>query len=106
MHKFLHDICFECLFIFQEDPDILKWKHGGPKFIELLDKCFKGAIATGFSLYKPYEDQLHGKDQNLFLKTVMRITQLLRMKEMQIILMLAMKYNPTQHQVLPKKERF
>ncbi|KAI5398270.1 L10-interacting MYB domain-containing protein [Lathyrus oleraceus] len=42
----------------KEDPDILKWKHGGPKFVELLDKCFKGAIATGFALYKPYEDQL------------------------------------------------
>ncbi|KAI5391569.1 hypothetical protein KIW84_076399 [Lathyrus oleraceus] len=42
----------------KEDPDILKWKHGGPKFVELLDKCFKGAIATGFTLYKPYEDQL------------------------------------------------
>ncbi|KAI5445297.1 hypothetical protein KIW84_013504 [Lathyrus oleraceus] len=42
----------------KDDPDILKWKHGGPKFIELIDKCFKGAIATGFSLYKPYEDQL------------------------------------------------
>ncbi|CAL5215242.1 unnamed protein product [Lathyrus oleraceus] len=41
----------------KEDPDILKWKHGGPKFVELLDKCFKGAIATGFALYKPYEDQ-------------------------------------------------
>jgi hypothetical protein len=58
LHEFFHDICFECLFIFQEDPDILKWKHGGPKFVELLDKCFKGAIATGFALYKPYEDQL------------------------------------------------
>ncbi|KAI5396116.1 hypothetical protein KIW84_062350 [Lathyrus oleraceus] len=42
----------------KEDPNILKWKHGGPKFVELLDKCFKGAIATGFALYKPYEDQL------------------------------------------------
>ncbi|XP_058741513.1 uncharacterized protein LOC131613892 [Vicia villosa] len=41
-----------------EDLDILKWKHGGPKFIDLLDKCFMGAIATGFALYKPYEDQL------------------------------------------------
>ncbi|XP_058772322.1 uncharacterized protein LOC131646239 [Vicia villosa] len=42
----------------KEDPDILKWKYGGPKFIDLLDKCFKGAIATGFALYKPYEEQL------------------------------------------------
>ncbi|CAL5213349.1 unnamed protein product [Lathyrus oleraceus] len=42
----------------KEDPNILKWKHGGPKFIDLLDKCFKGSIATGFALYKPYEDQL------------------------------------------------
>ncbi|XP_050890306.1 uncharacterized protein LOC127095696 [Lathyrus oleraceus] len=25
----------------KEDQDILKWKHGGPKFIDLLDKCFK-----------------------------------------------------------------
>ncbi|KAI5398658.1 hypothetical protein KIW84_064147 [Lathyrus oleraceus] len=40
----------------KEDPNILKWKHGGPKFIDFLDKYFKGAIATGFSLYKPYED--------------------------------------------------
>ncbi|XP_050897621.1 uncharacterized protein LOC127104478 [Lathyrus oleraceus] len=42
----------------KEDPNILKWKHGGPKFIDLLDKCFKGATTIGFALYKPYEDQL------------------------------------------------
>jgi hypothetical protein len=48
---------FVCLFIFQEDPEILKWKNGGPKFLTLLEKCFTGTVATGFALYKPYEDQ-------------------------------------------------
>lgn len=41
----------------KEDPEILKWKQGGPKFIDLLQKCFKGSVATGFALFKPYEDQ-------------------------------------------------
>jgi hypothetical protein len=34
----------------------LKWKNGGPKFLDLLDKCFKGRVATGFSILKPYQD--------------------------------------------------
>ncbi|XP_058767621.1 F-box/LRR-repeat protein At4g14103-like [Vicia villosa] len=53
-----HSPMLQKLDLRQEDIDILKWKHGGPKFIDLLDKCFMGAIATGFALYKPYEDQL------------------------------------------------
>lgn len=48
--EFFYDNCFEYLFILQEDSDISKWDHGKPKFIDLLDKYFKGVIANGFSL--------------------------------------------------------
>ncbi|KAK7278732.1 hypothetical protein RJT34_23768 [Clitoria ternatea] len=40
----------------KEDPEILKWKNGGPKFLDLLEKCFKGTIATGVSILIPYSD--------------------------------------------------
>ncbi|KAJ1399712.1 L10-interacting MYB domain-containing protein-like [Sesbania bispinosa] len=39
-----------------EDPEVLKWKNGGPKFLDLLEKCFKGTIATGLSVLLPYQD--------------------------------------------------
>ncbi|CAK8537478.1 unnamed protein product [Lathyrus sativus] len=73
-----------------KDLDILKWKHGGSTYIDLLDKCFKVLNVTTHM-----KINYHVKDQNLFLKRAERITQLLRMKEIQIVLMLEMKYNPT-----------
>ena len=48
LHFFLFDV--------KEDPDVLKWKNGGPKFLDLLDKCFKGRVATGISILKQYQD--------------------------------------------------
>lgn len=46
------------------------------------------------------------KDQNVFLKTIVRITKLMMMKEMQIVLKFKIKYKTTKYQVLPKNSLF
>ena len=54
----------------QEDPDILKWKNGGPKFLELMDKCFKGTVATGFAVLMPYQDPPLHEEGNIHLEDI------------------------------------
>ncbi|KAF7836307.1 putative nuclease HARBI1 [Senna tora] len=40
----------------KENSKYLKFKHEGPKHLDLLEACYKDVIATGYSTLAPYED--------------------------------------------------
>ncbi|KAI9070907.1 hypothetical protein K1719_047128 [Acacia pycnantha] len=37
----------------KEDPKYLNWKEQGPKFLSLMETCFKDVVATGYVVFKP-----------------------------------------------------
>ncbi|KAF7808542.1 xyloglucan glycosyltransferase 4 [Senna tora] len=40
----------------RENSEYLKFKHEGPKHLDLLEACYKDVIASGYSTLAPYED--------------------------------------------------
>ncbi|KAI9078609.1 hypothetical protein K1719_039447 [Acacia pycnantha] len=37
----------------KEDPKYLNWKEQGPKFLSLMETCFKDVVALGYVVFKP-----------------------------------------------------
>ncbi|XP_039146826.1 L10-interacting MYB domain-containing protein-like [Dioscorea cayenensis subsp. rotundata] len=40
----------------QENPEVLKWRNEGPKFLDMMEICFKDVLATGYMALVPYAD--------------------------------------------------
>ncbi|KAJ0961465.1 hypothetical protein J5N97_000083 [Dioscorea zingiberensis] len=40
----------------QENPEYLKWRNEGPKFLEMMEICFKDVVATGYMAMVPYAE--------------------------------------------------
>ncbi|KAH7663353.1 Myb/SANT-like domain-containing protein [Dioscorea alata] len=40
----------------QENPEYLKWRNEGPKFLDMMEICFKDVVATGYMALVPYAD--------------------------------------------------
>ncbi|KAH7655761.1 Myb/SANT-like domain-containing protein, partial [Dioscorea alata] len=40
----------------QENPEYLKWRNEGPKFLDMMEICFKDIVATGYMALVPYAE--------------------------------------------------
>ncbi|KAH7670508.1 Myb/SANT-like domain-containing protein, partial [Dioscorea alata] len=40
----------------QENPEYLKWRNEGPKFLDMMEICFKDVVAIGYMALVPYAD--------------------------------------------------
>ncbi|KAH7689223.1 hypothetical protein IHE45_03G082600, partial [Dioscorea alata] len=40
----------------QENPEYLKWRNEGPKFLDMMEICFKDVVATGYMALVPYAE--------------------------------------------------
>ncbi|KAH7670580.1 Myb/SANT-like domain-containing protein [Dioscorea alata] len=40
----------------QENPKYLKWRNEGPKFLDMMEICFKDVVAIGYMALVPYAD--------------------------------------------------
>ncbi|KAI9085539.1 hypothetical protein K1719_032382 [Acacia pycnantha] len=41
--------------LLQENSKYLNWKEQDPKFLSLMEKCFKDVVATGYAVFMPHE---------------------------------------------------
>ncbi|KAJ0962895.1 hypothetical protein J5N97_028017 [Dioscorea zingiberensis] len=53
----------------QENPEYLKWRNGGPKFLDMIEICFKDVVATGYMVLLPFAELFTDNEeanQNVF----------------------------------------
>ncbi|KAF7827271.1 L10-interacting MYB domain-containing protein-like isoform X2 [Senna tora] len=57
----------------KENPEYLKFKYEGPRFLYMLETCSKDVVATGYAALTPYEDLTSYERANNFVNDMSMI---------------------------------